>query len=99
MVVRHNEDARQLWIGLLVRWLLTGMPIFYGNVIYDNYRWGIFWELSYGGARIHDNVLTGNGVGDGSLNCHNAQLVVANSDGSAGGIEIYDNVITGSHMR
>jgi hypothetical protein len=95
MVVRHNEVHDNYGSGLWFDGYNTNANV-YGNVVYDNYRWGIFWELSYGGARIHDNVLTGNGIGDGSLTGHNAQLVVANSDGTAGGIEIYDNVIRGS---
>jgi hypothetical protein len=95
MIVRHNEVHDNYGSGLWFDGYNTNANV-YGNVIYDNYRWGIFWELSYGGATIHDNVLTGNGIGDGSLTGHNAQLVVANSDGTDGGIEIFDNVIRGS---
>jgi parallel beta-helix repeat protein len=67
----------------------------YDNIIYDNYRWGIFWEASYG-SRIHHNSLRGNGVGDGSSNAFNGQLVVVDSDGGANGIEVYENAISGS---
>ena len=95
MIVHHNEVHDNYGSGLWFDGFNKNANV-YGNVIYDNYRWGIFWELSYGRARIHDNVLTGNGIGDGSLTGHNAQLVVANSDGTVGGIEIYDNVIKGS---
>jgi Right handed beta helix region len=95
MIVRHNDVHDNYGSGLWFDGYNTNANV-YGNAVYDNYRWGIFWELSYGGARIHDNVLTGNGIGDGSLTGHNAQLVVANSDGTVGGIEIYDNVIRGS---
>jgi hypothetical protein len=38
----------------------------------------------------------GNGVGDGTSTGHNAQLVIANSDGSTGGIEVYSNTIDGT---
>jgi hypothetical protein len=94
MIVRHNEVHDNYGSGFWFDGYNKNANV-YGNAIYDNYRWGIFWELSYGGARIHDNVLTGNGIGDGSLTGHNAQLVVANSDGTVGGIEIYDNLIRG----
>jgi Right handed beta helix region len=69
----------------------------YENVIYNNFQWGIRWEVSYGGLRIHHNTLTGNGVGNGSSgNYHNAQICIANGDGSIGGIEIYENTIDGT---
>jgi parallel beta-helix repeat protein len=68
----------------------------YGNVVYDNLNWGIFYELSYGGTKIHDNTLTNNG--DGTANWFgNVQLLVSASDGSVGaGIEIYGNTIDGA---
>ncbi|MGZ8567262.1 MAG: hypothetical protein ACXWXS_09445, partial [Actinomycetota bacterium] len=51
----------------------------------------------YGGAKIHHNTLTGNGLGDGTPNWFNGvQLLVSCSDGSAGGIEIYENTIDGA---
>jgi parallel beta-helix repeat protein len=69
----------------------------YGNVIYDNRNWGIMYELSLGGTKIHDNTLTGNGIGDSTADwSNNVQLLVSCSDGSAGGIEIYRNRISGS---
>ena len=67
-------------------------------MVYDNRNWGIFYELSYGGTKIHDNTLTNNGLGDGTANWfNNVQLLVSCSDGSVGaGIEIYDNTIDGA---
>ena len=67
-------------------------------MVYNNRNWGIFWELSYGGARIHHNILTDNGVGDGTANWGaNTQLLISCSDGSVGpGIEIYENTIDGA---
>jgi Right handed beta helix region len=95
MIVRRNEVHHNYGSGVWFDGLNKNAKI-YRNVVYDNYRWGIFWELSYGGTKIHHNTLTGNGIGDGTLNGHNAQLVVANSDGTVGGIEIHDNTIDGT---
>jgi hypothetical protein len=95
MIVRRNEVHHNYGSGLWFDGFNKNAQI-YDNVIHDNYRWGIFWEISYGGAKIHHNTLTGNGIGDGTSNAFNAQLVVANSDGTSGGIEIYNNAIDGA---
>jgi Right handed beta helix region len=94
MIVRYNKIHHNYGSGL---WWDGGNrnADIHHNVISDNYRWGILWEISYGGARIHHNKLTGNGVGDGTMNYHNGQIVISNSDGSDGGIEIYENRIAG----
>ena len=93
MIVRGNEVHDNY--GSALGW--DGPRQVYGNVIRDNRNWGIFWELSYGGAKIHDNTLTGNGIGDGTANWFaNVQVLVSCSDGSVGRIEIYDNTIDGA---
>ena len=94
MIVRYNKIHHNYGSGLWWDGGNRNADIRH-NVISDNYRWGIRWEISYGGARIHHNKLTGNGVGDGTMNYHNGQIVISNSDGSEGGIEIYENRIAG----
>jgi hypothetical protein len=58
--------------------------------------WGILWEFSYGGAKIHDNTLTDNGLSGPANPFDNLQLLVSCSDGTVGGIEIYQNTIDGA---
>jgi hypothetical protein len=93
-VVRRNRIHHNFGSGV---WFDTGHrnARIYRNRIFENYRWGIFWEASYGGVEVHHNSLSGNGVGDGSSNPFNGQIVVADSDGGASGIEIFDNEISG----
>jgi len=70
----------------------------YNNRVEGNLNWGIMYEISYGGTRIHDNLLRSNGE-EGSQNWFNhVQLLVAGSDGTVGkgGIEIDHNSIDGS---
>jgi hypothetical protein len=96
MIVRGNEVHDNYGAGLWWDGYNTNTQV-YDNVIYDNRNWGIMWELSYGGAKIHHNTLTGNGLGDGTPNWFNGvQLLVSCSDGSVGGIEIYANTIDGA---
>jgi hypothetical protein len=95
MVVRGNEVHHNYGAGIWFDGFNSDAQI-YQNIIYDNYRWGISWELSYGGAAIHHNTLIGNGIGDGTANEYNAQLAVANSDGGRNGIEVYANRIDGT---
>ncbi len=97
MIVRRNEVHDNYGAGLWWDGYNKNAQV-YGNVIYNNRNWGIFYELSYGGTKIHDNTLTGNGLGDGTPNWfNNVQLLVSCSDGSVGaGIEIYDNTIDGA---
>ena len=94
-VVRRNKIHHNYGSGVWFDSLHKNARI-YRNKIYENYRWGIFWEASYGGVKIHHNSLSGNGIGDGSSNPYNGQIVVADSDGGASGIEIFDNEIVGS---
>ena len=97
MIVRRNEVHDNYGAGLWWDGYNKNAQV-YGNVVYDNRNWGIFYELSYGGTKIHDNTLTNNGLGDGTANwTNNVQLLVSASDGSVGaGIEIYDNTIDGA---
>ncbi len=97
MIVRRNEVHDNYGAGLWWDGFSKHAKV-YENVIYDNLNWGILWELSHGGTEIHDNTLTGNGVGDGTENWGaNVQLLVSTSDGSVGdGIEIYSNTIRGA---
>jgi hypothetical protein len=99
MIVRGNEVHDNYGAGLWWDGFNKNVQV-YGNVIYNNRNWGIFYEISYGGTKIHHNTLTNNGVGDGSANwIMNVQLLVASSDGSiggSGGIEIYENTIDGA---
>jgi hypothetical protein len=97
MIVRRNEIHHNYGSGL---WFDTSnkKAKVYANDIHDNRNWGIFYEVSNGGTEIHHNKLVGNGIGDGSANWDNVQLLVASSDGSVGGtggIEIYKNRIDG----
>jgi hypothetical protein len=97
MIARRNEVHDNYGSGLWWDGFNKNAQI-YDNVVYNNRNWGIFWELSYGGTKIHHNTLTGNGVGDGTANWgSNVQLLVSNSDGSVGtGIEIHANTIGGT---
>jgi parallel beta-helix repeat protein len=96
MIVRGNDVHDNYGSGLWFDGYHRNARV-YENVIYDNRNWGIMYELSLGGTKIHDNTLTGNGIGDGSADwSNNVQLLVSCSDGSAGGIEIYRNRIGGS---
>jgi hypothetical protein len=96
MIVRRNRVHDNYGSGLWWDGYNRNARV-YGNVIYDNRNWGIMYELSLGGTKIHDNTLTGNGIGDGSADWfNNVQLLVSCSDGSAGRIEIYDNTIDGA---
>lgn len=94
-VVRRNKIHHNFGSGLWFDSLNKSARI-YRNRIFENYRWGIIWEASYGGVEIHHNSLSGNGVGDGSSNPYNGQIVVADSDGGTSGIEIFDNEVFGS---
>jgi hypothetical protein len=99
MIVRRNKVHNNFGSGLWWDGNNRNVQV-YGNVIYGNRNWGIMYEVSLGGTRIHDNTLTGNGIGDGTANWgSNVQLLVASSDGSiggTGGIQIYENRINGS---
>jgi hypothetical protein len=96
MIVRRNRVHDNYGSGLWWDGYNRNARV-YGNVIYDNRNWGIMYELSLGGTKIHDNTLTGNGIGDGSADWfNNVQLLVSCSDGSVGRIEIYDNTIDGA---
>ncbi len=97
MIVRGNEVHDNYGAGLWWDGFNKNAQV-YGNVIYNNLNWGIFYELSYGGTKIHDNTLTNNGLGDGTPSWfNNVQLLVSASDGSVGaGIEIYGNTIDGA---
>jgi parallel beta-helix repeat protein len=96
MIVRRNRVHDNYGSGLWWDGFNRNAQV-YGNVIYDNRNWGIMYELSLGGTKIHDNTLTGNGIGDGSADWfNNVQLLVSCSDGSVGRIEIYDNTIDGA---
>jgi parallel beta-helix repeat protein len=96
MIVRRNRVHDNYGSGLWWDGFTRNAQV-YGNVIYDNRNWGIMYELSYGGTKIHDNTLTGNGIGDGTANWFaNVQLLVSCSDGGVGRIEIYDNTIDGA---
>jgi parallel beta-helix repeat protein len=96
MIVRRNRVHDNYGSGLWWDGYNRNAQV-YGNVIYDNRNWGIMYELSLGGTKIHDNTLTGNGIGDGSADWfNNVQLLVSCSDGSVGRIEIYDNTIDGA---
>ena len=60
-------------------------------------NWGIMWELSYGGAKIHHNTADGNGLGDGAPNWFNgvsfsspAQMEAPEES------KIYENTIDGA---
>jgi hypothetical protein len=96
VIVRRNEVHDNYGSGLWFDGDHTNVQI-YENIIYDNRNWGIMYEISLGGAKIHHNTLTGNGLSDGTTNWFNAvQLLVSCSDGSTGGIEIYENTIDGT---
>jgi parallel beta-helix repeat protein len=98
MIVRRNDVHDNYGSGL---WWDTNSrnAKIYGNRIYGNRNAGILYEASFGGTKIHHNTLTGNGIGDGSVDWTiNVQLSIASSDGSRGarsGIEIYANTIGG----
>jgi hypothetical protein len=95
MIVRGNEVHDNYGSGLWWDGFNKNAQI-YDNVIYNNTNWGIFWELSYGGTKIHHNTLNGNGVGDTNW-FGNVQLLVSTSDGAmGGGIEIFENTIDGT---
>jgi parallel beta-helix repeat protein len=98
MIVRRNEVHDNYGAGLWWDGHSKKAQV-YGNVIRDNRNAGILYEISFGGTKIHHNILSNNGVGDGSVDWTlNTQLVVASSDGSRGGrgILIYRNRIDGT---
>jgi len=95
MIVRRNKVHNNYGSGLWWDGSNRNAQV-YDNVIYDNFMWGIRWEIGYGGLRIHHNTLTGNAFGGSWTNDHSAQICIANGDGSIGGIEIYDNTIDGA---
>ena len=97
MIVRRNEVHDNYGAGLWWDGYNKNAQV-YGNVVYDNRNWGIFYELSYGGTKIHDNTLTATASATGRrTGAANVQLLVSTSDGSVGaGIEIYGNTIDGA---
>ena len=98
MIVRNNIVHDNYGSGLWWDGFNTNAQV-YGNTIYGNHWWGIFYELSYGGTVVHDNVLTDNGwdtsiSGDTWFNT--VQILVSCSDGTIGAIEIYNNTVDGT---
>lgn len=73
----------------------------YDNVCEDNDRWGIFYELGFGGTVIHHNALFDNANNtQASSGFGTAQLLSSGSDATTGGgdtsiIDIYNNWIDG----
>ena len=68
------------------------------NVCENNDRAGIFYEVSDGGSRLHNNACIDNGAGTEPFH-HAAQIVVSCSDGSqgvGGGIEVDHNILDGA---
>jgi parallel beta-helix repeat protein len=101
----HANYGAGLWID---GWRpASGSILIEDNVCENNRNWGIFYELSYGGAIIRRNAVLNNGVAaptdpnnPESPSWFNAvQLEVSCSDGSLGpgsGIEISRNIVDGS---
>jgi len=96
MIVRRNKVHDNYGAGLWWDGYNKNAEI-YDNNIYNNRNWGILWELSYGGTKIHGNTLVGNGLNGGTQSFFNGvQLLISCSDGSVGGIQVYGNTIDGA---
>lgn len=90
-------------IGFQLWWDACEAPITaYDNVIENGVRAGLFYEISSGGTRLHNNLLLGNGYGDAldaATDWNNWQILVSCSDGTLGagtGIEIDHNIVDGT---
>lgn len=94
IIIRGNNVHDNYGSGIWVDWGEENFQI-YGNTVTHNGSWGIFWEAS-GAARIHDNVVSGNGTLAGGT--YNSGQIEATCKTGTTLLEIDHNTVTAAPL-